>query len=305
MNASQHVALVAIFLIFPLLVFRVAGLPEPLIANLLAISTLVIGIGTLLQAVRVGPLGSGYMCPTTFTAAYLGPSLIAVKTGGLPLLFGMTAFAGILEAALSKLLDRMRPLFPPEVAGIVIFLVGWSGGIAALRTLLSTDATPLRAEEFWISVITLSTMVGLHVWAKGIVRMLCALIGLVVGYAAAAAFGMLERDQLAIVLGAPWIGVPSFDHLSWSFDAALIVPFAVGCIAVAMKAIGTLTICQRMNDADWVRLDMKSATRGVFSDGVATMISGGLGSIGTTTSAGEPPRLFRRPPGLSQAAMGS
>ena len=99
-NGVQHVGLVAIFLVFPLLVFRVGALPEPLIANLLAIAMLVMGIGTLLQSVRVGPVGSGYLCPSTFTAAYLGPSLLAVKTGGLSLLFGMTIFAGVLEAAI-------------------------------------------------------------------------------------------------------------------------------------------------------------------------------------------------------------
>jgi xanthine permease XanP len=283
-NGVQHVGLISIFLVYPLLVFRVAEVPLPLVANLLAVGLVVLGIGTLLQSLQRGPLGSGFMCPSTFTAVYLGPSLLAVKAGGLPVLFGMTIFAGALEIALSKLLDRMRPIFPPELSGLIIFMVGWGAGIAGLRTLLGADATPLKSEEFWVSALTLFTMVALNVWGTGMLRMLCALFGLLIGYAAAAALDLLESKQFAVVTDAPWIGLPSLSHVSWSFDAALVLPFAIGCVAVAMKAVGTITICQRMNDADWVRPDMKSARRGVLADGVATVIAGGMGALGTNTS---------------------
>jgi len=283
-NGVQHVGLIAINLVYPLLVFRLADVPLPLVTNLLAIGMLVLGIGTFIQVLRLGPVGSGYMCPSTFTAAYLGPSLLAVKVGGLPLVFGMTVFAGVLEAALAKLLDRMRPVFPPELSGLVIFMIGWGAGIAGLRTLLGADATPLRPEEFWVSVVTLATMVALNVWGKGVLRMLCALFGLAAGYAAAAAVGLLEGRQFAAVADAAWVGLPSFGHLSWSFDMALALPFGIACVAVAMKAVGTVTMCQRMNDADWVRPDMQSARRGVLADGASTVIAGAMGAVGTNTS---------------------
>jgi NCS2 family nucleobase:cation symporter-2 len=285
LNGVQHVGLIAIFLVFPLLVFRVAGLPQLLVANLLAIAMIVLGIGTLLQSLRLGPMGSGYLCPVTFTAAYLSPSLLAMKAGGLPLLFGMTLFAGALEAAFSRLLDRVRPIFPPEITGLVIFMVGWGAGVAALRTMLDSDAPPLEDDEFWISVITLSTMTALNVWTRGMARMLCALIGVVAGYFASALAGLFGGPQLAMVASAPWIGLPTFDHLSWSFDGALAMPFAIAALAVAMKVVGTMTMCQRMNDADWVRIDMRSAQRGVLADGAGTMIAGALGTIGAASSA--------------------
>jgi NCS2 family nucleobase:cation symporter-2 len=284
LNGVQHVAVIAINLVYPLLIFRLADVPLPMIANLLAIGMLVLGIGTFFLASRFGPFGSGYMCPSTFTAAYLGPSLLALKAGGLPLVFGMTLFAGVLEAAFSKLLDRMRPVFPPELSGLVIFMIGWGAAIAGLRTLLAADAKPLTSDEFWIAAITLSTMVALNVWGKGTARMLCALIGLIVGYAAAAAMGLLEGQQFAAVADARWIGLPTFNHLSWSFDTALMLPFAVAAIAVTMKAVGTITMCERMNDADWVRPNMRVARSGVLADGAATVVAGALGAVGTNTA---------------------
>jgi NCS2 family nucleobase:cation symporter-2 len=87
------------------------------------------------------------MCPTTFTATYLSPSLLAATTGGLPLGFGMTMFAGALEAALAPLLQRLRSIFPPEISGVVIFMVGMSAGLAGLRSLLGVQAAPVVPAE--------------------------------------------------------------------------------------------------------------------------------------------------------------
>jgi NCS2 family nucleobase:cation symporter-2 len=72
--------------------------------------------------------------------------------------------------------------------------------------------------------------------------------------------------------------------MSWSFDVSLAAPFVIACIAAAMKAAGTITVCQRMNDADWVRPDLISTTRGVLADGVSTALAGLAGAAGTNTS---------------------
>jgi NCS2 family nucleobase:cation symporter-2 len=282
-NGVQYVGLIAINLVYPLLVFRVADIPVQLVGSLLAIGMLVLGGATFLQVARLGPIGSGYMCPATFTATYLGPSLLAVQIGGLPLLFGMTLFAGLLEATLAPLLNRLRPIFPPEVSGLVIFVIGLSGGIAGLRAMLGDKAAPVTSEEWWIAGVTLGTMIALNVWGKGMARMLCALIGLAIGYVAAVLTGLLAGN-IGSIDEAPWLGLPAFGHLSWSFDVSMVMPFAIAAVAAAMKAVGTIAVCQRMNDADWVRPDMRSITKGVLADGMSTALAGAAGALGTNTS---------------------
>ena len=284
LNGIQYVGLIAINLVYPLLVFRVADAPLQLVANLLAIGMLVLGAGTFLQVLRLGPVGSGYMCPATFTATYLGPSLLAAHVGGLPLVFGMTIFAGVLEMAIAPLLNRLRAIFPPEVSGLVIFIIGLSGGIAGVRALLGAKATPVSVEEWWVVGLTLAAMVALNVWGKGMARMLCALIGLLIGYVAAGFAGLIGGSTMLAVEEAPWIGLPAFGQVSWSFDISFAALFAIACVAAAMKAVGTITVCQRMNDADWVRPDMRSITRGVLADGASTAIAGVSGALGTNTS---------------------
>ncbi len=283
-NGIQHVGVVAINLVYPLLVFRTAGATPEFITSLLGAGMIILGLATFLQVSRLGPVGSGYMCPATFTATYLAPSLLAAKFGGLPLVFGMTIVGGLFETALAPLLNRLRAIFPPEVSGLVIFMIGLSGGIAGMRSLFGSTAAPVLPSEWIVGALTLATMIGLNVWGKGIVRMLCALIGLVVGYVAAAFAGLIDKSVFVVVDQAPWVGLPSFSHISWSFNAAMIAPFAIASVANAMKAVGTLTICQKINDANWVRPDMRSLRGGVLADGLSSVLAGAGGAVGINTS---------------------
>jgi NCS2 family nucleobase:cation symporter-2 len=283
-NAVQHVGLIAINLVYPLLIFRLAEVPVTGVANLIAIGLIVLGAGTFLQAGRIGPIGTGFLCPAAFTAAYLSPSLLAVKTGGLSLLFGMTLFAGAVEGLFSRLLNRMRPFFPTEISGLVIVMIGISAGMAGLRLLLGAKAEPVSSAEWLVAGVTLGSMVALNVWGRGIIRMLCALEGLVIGYVAAALLGLFASGEFENIERVSWVALP-IPHLGgWSFELTLVAPFVIASLAAAMKAVGTIAVCQRMNDADWVRPDMRSAARGVLTDGVTTMIAGAVGGTGTTTS---------------------
>src|SRR5439155_14596114 len=157
-------------------------------------------------------------------------------------------------------------------------------GIAALRAFLGAGSAPVTTAEWAVSAITLGTMVALNIWGTGIARMLCTLLGLIAGYVAAGVAGLLHAGLLAELHDVPWIGLPSFGHVSWSFDLALALPFAIGSVAAAMKAAGTITLCERTYDADWVRTDMRHVVRGVLADGVSTAGAGVLGSIGVNTA---------------------
>jgi NCS2 family nucleobase:cation symporter-2 len=126
-------------------------------------------------------------------------------------------------------------------------------------------------------------MVTCNVWGQGFVRMTAALIGILFGYLAAGITGIIDRTSFSPVLDAAWAGVPHFPMV-WSFDPTLIAPFAIASVAAAMKAAGTITVCERSNDANWVRPNLRTVTRGVLADGLGTAAAGLAGSVGTTTS---------------------
>ena len=246
---------------------------------------LVLAGGAILQALSRGPVGSGFVCQPVPTAIYLVPSLLAARHGGLSLVFGMTILAGLFELMLARGLRHLRPLFPPEVAGLVIFLIGMITGAVGARTLLGVNApVPLGTPHAIVAVLTLGTIVFLNVWTRGSFRLFCVLIGMIVGYIATAALGGFDANDLAALRTGAFVALPRFEPVGWSFDIALVVPFAVAAVAASLKTVGNVTTCQKLNDADWTRADMRSISRGVAADGLATMIAGAAGTSGVNSS---------------------
>jgi NCS2 family nucleobase:cation symporter-2 len=284
-SGLQHVGLISIFLLFPLLVFRDAGLAAAELNNVLSLSMLAMGVGAWLSALRLGPLGSGFLCPPVFSAFYLSPSLLALKTGGLPLLFGMTLFAGFFEALMSRVQRHLRAYFPPEIAGLLVLLIGVNVGAIGVNNVLGISRpTPSGLSELVVAAVTLGSMVTMAVWGGGVLKMFSALLGMMLGSAAAGVSGVLTAADLDKVATAPWVSIPSLAHLGWRWDAAMVIPFAIGALAACLKNVGCVTTCQKINDADWVRPDMRSMERGVLADAAGTFAAGLLGTVGVNSS---------------------
>jgi NCS2 family nucleobase:cation symporter-2 len=286
LNAFQYVAVTSSFLVFPLIMARAANAPASVADSMLSWSMLVLAIGTSLQALHKGPIGSGYLAPSVMTAVYVGPSLMAVAAGGLALMSGMTMFGGMLEAALSKSLNRLRSVLPPELAGVVIFLVGVSNGVVGLHYLLQPNGTVPPDPRSWIvAAVTLVVMVAANVWSRGILGLSCALVGMIAGYVAALVTGVLPAQELADIATLAPVALPSIDHIGWSFDLTMALPFTIAALANTLKAAALLTASQRLLDADWTRPDLAPISRGVLADGITTMVSGAFSVFGVNVSA--------------------
>jgi NCS2 family nucleobase:cation symporter-2 len=247
-----------------------------------------LAIGTILQAIPLGPVGSGFLCQPIASIVYFVPSLVAAKHGGLPAVFGMTIAAGLFEVALARALPRLRALFPPEIAGLVVLLVGIATGIVGLRTALAAGehtAAPTLTDVA-LALATLAIMVALNVWGRGPLRLFCVLIGMGAGYATAWALGRIDAAESANASAAALFALPGLSHLGWTLDATLALPFAVATVAASLKVIGNVTTSQKANDADWVRADMRSISRGVVADGLGSVVAGGFGAHGLNSSTG-------------------
>ena len=277
----QQVALMSNSLIYPIILGREAHLSADRLLDFVSVSMLALGVGTLLLCARSRFIGSGYLCPAAYTQIYLGPSLSAAQIGGLPLVFGMTLIAGILQTAIAPVLRRVRFLLPPEIAGLVIAVVGLSIAVLGVRYSLIGAANGATTSEYLaIAVVSLMTMVILNVWTKGYLRMFCVLFGMAVGYGASAALGILDFSAANPSGGLPLLRFPSLYLLQWRFDASLIAPFSIVAIAGTLHLMGNISTAQRINDADWVRPNFTSLSRGLFGNGIASIISAMIGSLG-------------------------
>ena len=84
---------------------------------------------------------------------------------------------------------------------------------------------------------------------------------------------------------SPWLSWPAPGSYGLSFSALLIVPFVVAALSSALKTMGDLTTCQKINDAGWKRPDMKSISRGILASACGNILSGLGGALGQSPSS--------------------
>jgi xanthine permease XanP len=281
----QHVSVLSVGWIFVVVIITGIGGTSEQAKSVIQISMIVSGIATILQARTKGPVGSGYLCPMSCGPAYIAASISAGRVGGLPLVFGSVIASGVFEALLSSVMQRLRALFPPEVTGLVVSMVGIELIVlAAPRFLGFTGAGSSRSLlAVAVALLTLAAMIGPTVWSEGVLRLYPVLLGLVVGYLSAYAVGLLTWPQLNVVLAAPLINLPTRAQSGWAFSFALLPAFLIASLASTLKTVGDLTLCQKINDAEWKRTDMKSVSGGVLAGSICTIGAGLLGAVGQST----------------------
>ena len=252
----------------------------------MGLAMLAVGFLTVLQSLRIGPIGSGYLCPPVVSAIYLPSAIGAASAFGFPVACGMVIFAGACEMAIGRVLNSLRKFFPAVVSGVVIMAVGVQLGKIGLGVLLDhTAANDANAGAmFGVAGVVLATMIGLSVWGSGLPKLLCMLAGIVAGYILAALLGVFPHDFAARLAASPLVAVPDPRFLSWGFEPSLMLPFAVAGLASGLRAVGVLTTCQQIDDATWKRPEMKSIAGGVFADGLGCAVGGAIGTPGMSAS---------------------
>jgi xanthine permease XanP len=220
------------------------------------------------------------------SAIYLPSALATAASAGLLAVCGMVAFAGVCEIAVASLINRMRKLFPAVVSGVVIIAVGLELGKIAAQVLVHHAAAHAahRSASFMTAACAVGAMTALGIWARGLPKLFCSLIGILVGYAAAGIFGTYPQNFYTEYLQAAYVAVPDPGILSVAFSPAFVTAFAIAGLASGLRVIGVLTTCQQMNDAAWRRPDMKNIEAGVRADGIGCAVGGLLGAPGMSAS---------------------
>lgn len=281
----QHAALASVYLVLIVIVANAAGAPSHTALAMVSFALMALAFSSALQA---SPAGSGYLAIPVYSAIYLAPSVLAAQTGGLPLVFGMTVFAGLVQAGLSFGLRHLRWLFPPAVSGLIVTIVGIDLGLVGMSHVLAvpefTQHHDIPLAQIAAAVATLAAAIGISIWGSGVVRLLASLIGLVLGTAIGIAGGLIEPAQVALISDSPWIGVPAVNHLGLAFDIDLVPAYLAAAVAATLRTIGVITTCEKINDADWKRPSLHPLQRGSFADGIGCAVAGLIGATGLNTA---------------------
>ena len=283
----QYAVLISVYLVVVILVARAAGVSPDVATDLISLALIAAAIGTVIQAWNGRFFGSGYLAPPVYSAIYFAPAILAAKAGGLPAVAGMTIFAGLVEIGLSRLLDRLRVVFQPLIAGFAVLVVGIQLGLVGVAETLDAagETRPDFLSDLLVGMVTLAACIGFAIWGRGAFRLVSTLIGLALGIAVALATGILGPPTFATIAAADWFDLPDPSFLGYGFEPLLVPAFIASAIAATLRTVGVITTAQRINDADWKRPDMDNISRGVAGDGLGCLVAGLVNAPGMSTAA--------------------
>ncbi|SMC79736.1 uracil-xanthine permease family protein [Sporomusa malonica] len=281
----QQIATLSVDLMFPVFIVAAIGGTTELARSFVSLMMITMGIGTIMQACNKGWVGSGYLCAHETNALLLPVSMLAAKNGGLHLVLGMTVVAGAAQVLFSKVIHKLRVLFPVEITGLIITMLPISFIRYSFFSFVG-DGRGSDSLEALIAFVTLAVIMVMFIWGKEWMRQYSIVAGIIVGFLASYFTRVLTEEHLQKIAAAPNIAFPNMSHVGWSFDLDLLVPFLLLAFCSSLKTLGNVSACQKVNDENWTKLDMKSISGGLFAEGLGTMLGGFMGSMGQTTSSG-------------------
>ena len=281
--ALQHLLAVFVAIITPPLIIAGAlKLDLDTTGFLVSMSLFVSGVATFIQCRKLGPLGCGLLCVQGTSFSFIGPIIIAGLGGGLPAVFGATIAGSIVEMLISRVLKYTRRIITPLVSGIVVTLIGLSlikvgitacgGGEAA-----KAAGTFGSFENVGLAALVLVFIIFFNRSSNPYLRMSSIVIGLIIGYVVAWAFGMVNFSALQ---NFGTFNVPIPFKYGVSFELSSIIAIGLVYLITAIEAYGDIT-ANSMISGEPVEGDkfIKRASGGILADGFNSLLAGVFNSF--------------------------
>ena len=278
----------AALLVTPVIVARASGLGESYLVWMVFASLLVVGVSTILQVRRLGPVGAGAMLPM-FTAAFSIPFCItAVVDGGPGTLMALVFVSALAQLAISKWLFILRRIITPIVGGTVMMIL--SVTLASVLFGLLDEAAKTDPEAGPVTaLVTLIVVAALTLRGSAILRLWGPVAGIVVGCLTAVALGIYDFGP---VLRAPWVGLPSelpafgldFGIPFWTLLPSFLFLGVIISIQANGEAIAQQRVARRENQAVDFR-EVQGALAGTGATNVLASLFGAVPNIIHTGAA--------------------
>lgn len=242
----------------------------PIITGLdVSASLFLAGVGTLLfHLITKGQvpafLGSSF--------AFIAPILAVAGTHGLEYARGGIVVAGLIYLILAALMqifgsDKIIKFFPPVVTGPIIIVIGLK---------LAPVAVDMASADWLLAFIAFAVVTIVSVFAKGFLKIIPVIIGLITTYLIAVVLGKVD---FTAVQDASFIGMPGFSLAKFNIDAILTVaPIA---LATMVEHVGDVVAIGATVKKDFLK--SPGLTRTLMGDGIATSVSAMFGGPANTT----------------------
>ena len=145
-------------------------------------------------------------------------------TDGLAYARGGIVVAGMVYVIVAALIyvfgvQKIVDFFPPIVTGPIIMVIGLK---------LAPTAIDMASGNWMLAIVSFLTVVVVSIYAKGFLKVVPVIIGLIVGYVVAMLTGNVD---FAPITAASWVGLPPFQMAKFDFQSIMIIaPVAIATI---------------------------------------------------------------------------
>lgn len=270
----QHILAMFVSNLTPITIIAAAGgLSQAEIAILLQNAMFIAGIATLIQLYPIWKIGSGL--PIVMGVSFTFVTILSTVAAnyGYPAVIGAVLIGGIIEGTLGLLAKYWKKIISPIVSASVVTAIGYSLFTVGARSFGGGYTEDFgSAQNLLLGTITLLTCLIWNIKAKGYLKQLSVLVGLIVGYIVAIFMGKID---LSIILSGGMIAFPKFLPYMPEFHLGAIFSVAIIFLVSAAETIGDTTA---MASSGLKReISLKEITGSLACDGYASAFSSLLG----------------------------
>ncbi len=256
----------------PLLIGMGLGFDEAQMTYLISIDIFMCGVATLLQLTVTKFFGIGLPVVLGCAIQAVSPLIIIGSKNGVGAIYGSIIAAGIYVVLIAGLFSKVKVLFPPIVTGTVITVIGLTlipvaitkmgGGDASAKT-FGDPASLIQA------AVTILLILGFQAFAKGFLRSISVLVGLVGGTILACLMGNVSFSAIshAPIFHVPqpfYFGMPKFDV--WSILLMIIIS--------TISMVESTGVYFALGDITGKNIGEEDLKRGYRAEGLAVILGG-------------------------------
>ena len=246
------------------------------------------GVSTILQALRFGRIGGGWVILHGPASIFISVSVAALAAGGPELLATLVVVAALVQVAISAGLPLLRRILTPTVTGTVIMLLPVTVMPILFRMLNETEGgTRTAAAVSALATVAVILIVGVACGRLMGLRLWGPVFGVIAGTVVAALLGIYDVDE---VVEAAWFGLPrgGWPGLDLSFSAAfwgLLPVFVFVTLVGATKSVGVAVAVQRVSWRLRRAVNFQRVQGAVATEGIGNLLAGLAGTVPNTPYA--------------------
>lgn len=256
----------------PLLIGTGLGFNETQMTYLISIDIFMCGIATLLQLTVTKFFGIGLPVVLGCAIQAVAPLILIGSKSGVGAIYGSIIASGIFVVLVAGFFSKIKKLFPSLVTGTVITVIGLTLIPVAITKMGGGDVTAQNfgdPNQLILAFVTILLIVGVQVFAKGFLRSISVLVGLVGGTLLACLMGLVDFAAIghAPVFHIPqpfYFGKPTFDV--WSILLMIIISI--------VSMVESTGVYFALGDITGKKITEDDLKRGYRAEGLAVILGG-------------------------------